>query len=169
MMLKDYNTHMGYVDKADMLKSLYEIDRKSKKWWHRIFWHFLDVAVTNAFIIYKEKCNNDFLLNTYRLAIVNALIGYKMPNKKGRKSLPSTFTGHKVNISNEKRFSLQPHLPITKPSKRSRCIFCSNKTNDKRSIWYCNTCNVALCLNVERNCFFEFHKVKLYYYIITYI
>lgn len=31
VMVKDYNTHMGYVDKADMLKSYYEIDRKSKK------------------------------------------------------------------------------------------------------------------------------------------
>nr|XP_012231249.1 PREDICTED: piggyBac transposable element-derived protein 3-like [Linepithema humile] len=31
-MVKEYNKHMGYVDKADMLKSLYEVDRKSKKW-----------------------------------------------------------------------------------------------------------------------------------------
>lgn len=27
-MIKDYNMHMGHVDKADMLKSLYKIDRK---------------------------------------------------------------------------------------------------------------------------------------------
>ncbi|XP_043463998.1 piggyBac transposable element-derived protein 4-like [Leptopilina heterotoma] len=53
--IKDYNQHLGYVDKADMLKSLYEIDRKSKKWWHRLFWHLLDVAVTNAFVIDKKK------------------------------------------------------------------------------------------------------------------
>ncbi|XP_050293785.1 piggyBac transposable element-derived protein 4-like [Anthonomus grandis grandis] len=37
-LVNDYNRHMGYVDKFDMLKSLYEIDRKSRKWWHRIFW-----------------------------------------------------------------------------------------------------------------------------------
>ena len=29
---KDYNKHLGYIDKADMLKSYYELDRKSKKW-----------------------------------------------------------------------------------------------------------------------------------------
>nr|CAI5854380.1 unnamed protein product [Callosobruchus analis] len=28
---------MGYVDKFDMLKSSYEVDRKSHKSWHRIF------------------------------------------------------------------------------------------------------------------------------------
>ncbi|XP_050298588.1 piggyBac transposable element-derived protein 4-like [Anthonomus grandis grandis] len=36
-LVNDYNQHMGYVDKFDMLKSLYEIDRKSRKWWHRFF------------------------------------------------------------------------------------------------------------------------------------
>jgi len=52
-MAKDYNHSMGYVDKADMLKSCYQISQKSKKWWHRIFWHFVDVTLVNAFIIYK--------------------------------------------------------------------------------------------------------------------
>lgn len=39
-LVKDYNKHMGHVDKADMLKKCYEIDRRSKKWWHRIFFIF---------------------------------------------------------------------------------------------------------------------------------
>ena len=34
---KDYNCYMGAVDKADQLKSTYEISRKSMKWWHRLF------------------------------------------------------------------------------------------------------------------------------------
>nr|XP_023022544.1 piggyBac transposable element-derived protein 4-like [Leptinotarsa decemlineata] len=46
--LSDYNAHMNSVDKLDQLKSCYEIDRKSKKWWHRIFFHFLDVCIVNA-------------------------------------------------------------------------------------------------------------------------
>lgn len=33
----DYRHHMGYADKADMLKSVKEVDPKSKKWWHRMF------------------------------------------------------------------------------------------------------------------------------------
>ncbi|XP_051170470.1 piggyBac transposable element-derived protein 4-like [Leptopilina boulardi] len=51
-MIKDYNQHMGYVDKSDMLKSLYEIDRKSKKWWHRILdiGHHLPNRAENLFL-----------------------------------------------------------------------------------------------------------------------
>ncbi len=46
-----YNKNMGFVDMFDQLKSFFEIDRKGKKWWHRIF--FLDASVVNAFIIFK--------------------------------------------------------------------------------------------------------------------
>ena len=54
MQFVDYNKHMGYEDLSDMLKGLYDIDRKSKKWWTRIFLHLLDVSVVNSFLIYKE-------------------------------------------------------------------------------------------------------------------
>lgn len=55
VMCSDYNKHMGYVDHADRLLSCYKIDRKSKKWWFRIFWHFFDFTITNAFILYTKK------------------------------------------------------------------------------------------------------------------
>ncbi|KAF2896988.1 hypothetical protein ILUMI_09186 [Ignelater luminosus] len=53
-LVTDYNANMGFVDKSDVYKACYEIDRKSKKWWHRIFWHFIDLTVLNAFITFKE-------------------------------------------------------------------------------------------------------------------
>lgn len=45
---------MGFVDKFGQLHTLYEIDRKSRKWWHRLFFHFVDMVVTNAFILHKK-------------------------------------------------------------------------------------------------------------------
>ncbi|KAJ8910639.1 hypothetical protein NQ315_012507 [Exocentrus adspersus] len=53
--LIDYNKNMNCVDRFDQLKSTYEIDRKSKKWWMRIFWHFVDCSVVNSYILYKLK------------------------------------------------------------------------------------------------------------------
>lgn len=40
-LVKEYNKNMEFVDKSDMLKSWYELDRKSKKWWHIFFFIFL--------------------------------------------------------------------------------------------------------------------------------
>ena len=36
---------------AEQLKESYQIDRRSKKWWHRIFFHLLDVSVVNSFLL----------------------------------------------------------------------------------------------------------------------
>ncbi|XP_033229772.1 piggyBac transposable element-derived protein 4-like [Belonocnema kinseyi] len=81
-MAKDYNSYMGCVDKADML---YEISRKSKKWFHRLFWYFVDVTIVNAFILYKllfpEKT---FLLKDFRLSVVDHMIGVPNRAKSGR-------------------------------------------------------------------------------------
>jgi len=41
MVVADYNKDMGGVDKADMLRSIYDLDRKSRKWWHRLFFAML--------------------------------------------------------------------------------------------------------------------------------
>jgi hypothetical protein len=55
------NMNMNCVDHFDQLKSLYEINRKSKKWWHCIFFFFLDAAVVSAFILHKQFA--DTLIN----------------------------------------------------------------------------------------------------------
>ena len=46
--VKDYNQNMGGVDKRDMLRQLCEIKRKSMKWWHRLLFGSLDMAVVNT-------------------------------------------------------------------------------------------------------------------------
>ncbi|CAG4947572.1 unnamed protein product [Parnassius apollo] len=53
-LVKDYNANMNFVDKFAQLKSCYAIERKSRKWWHRIFFNFLDCALVNSFVIYKD-------------------------------------------------------------------------------------------------------------------
>ncbi|XP_018306394.1 piggyBac transposable element-derived protein 4-like [Mycetomoellerius zeteki] len=159
-MVKEYNKHMGYVDKADMLKSLYEVDRKSKKWWLRIVWHFVDVCVTNAFIIYKQSSSaNNLSLKKFRLALVDGLIGGSVPTKKGRKrSSADCAQTCKPQVSLEKRHASAAHMPQMIEEKKSRrCTHCSTKINRRVTKWKCSTCNVPLCLLLDRNCFAEYH------------
>lgn len=35
--VSDYNMFMGGVNLADRYRALYNVERKSRKWWHRIF------------------------------------------------------------------------------------------------------------------------------------
>ncbi|XP_040062559.1 piggyBac transposable element-derived protein 4-like [Ixodes scapularis] len=89
----DYNQHMGYVDKADMLKSYYEVDRKSKKWWHRIYFRFMDVSVVNTHILFMQIMAGERVppLKELKLQVAEGLMGAPDLNshKKRKVELPS--------------------------------------------------------------------------------
>lgn len=53
--LKDFNDNMNCVDKLDQNKMSCQIYLKSQKWWHHIFFHFIDIAVVNAHVIYTQS------------------------------------------------------------------------------------------------------------------
>ena len=79
---------MGYVDKADMLKSLYGLDRKSKKWWHRIVFHFLDVALVNSYIILKNIHGAKLPLKAFKLNVIYCMLeAAAFKQTKSRKTL----------------------------------------------------------------------------------
>lgn len=103
-MAKNYNSYMGCVDKADMLKSYYEINRKSKKWWHRIFWHFVDVALVNSFIYSQLFPEAKIKLKDFRLSVVDFLMKLPKRAKRGRPSSKSPLYPHKrVNVTDSMR------------------------------------------------------------------
>lgn len=61
--LQDYNINMNCVDKFDQYKKMYHVDRKSYKWWHRIF--FFDAAFVNSYIIYTKTIGEKMTLKKF--------------------------------------------------------------------------------------------------------
>ena len=51
----DYNKNMGAVNHHDQMLRNYAIDRKSRRWWVRMFVNFLDAIMVNTYIMYKEN------------------------------------------------------------------------------------------------------------------
>ena len=49
-----YNDHMGGVDKLDFLISLYRIQAKTRKWPVRLIFHFIELALANAWLEYRD-------------------------------------------------------------------------------------------------------------------
>ncbi|GFY64664.1 uncharacterized protein TNIN_239211 [Trichonephila inaurata madagascariensis] len=53
--VRPYNRHMGGVDLADMLISLYKIPFKSRRWCLGIFAQIVDICLNNAWLVYRDR------------------------------------------------------------------------------------------------------------------
>lgn len=164
--LKEYNTYMNSVDKFDQIKSVYEINRKSKKWWHRVFFYFIDACITNAFIIYKILGNTDKPAKTmknFRRDIVRELVAPKSVSLNRKRLSHEMADGIKLGrkkptTDSAVRRTDSAHQPAR--DTRRRCANCSTTKNEVRTNWICTICRVPLCLGTRRNCFQEYHYVS---------
>ncbi|XP_063219241.1 piggyBac transposable element-derived protein 4-like [Bacillus rossius redtenbacheri] len=149
-----YNEIMGGIDHFDQLRERYAIGRRSRKWWHRIMYYLIDLAIVNAFILWKisrrEWASHDQL--SFRLRLARQLIA-NFSNRK-RKGRPVSFLSNKEMVPKEVRLTkVGDHMPILEKTYR-RCRLCSTKVHDKRTRYICKTCNVPLCIEP---CFRKFH------------
>lgn len=160
----DYNKHMGGVDKADMLCAVQGLSRKSKKWWHRIFFGIVDRTIVNALIAYSKLEGQSMSVLDYKRAVAQALITCATPVKVGRPrstpSLPGPTKRRKGGPSVSKEIRLQNRGVhwVTYDKKRGRCEVCQVNKMESRPHSKCAFCKVFLCCN-EKNCFAVFHEI----------
>ncbi|CAG5046111.1 unnamed protein product [Parnassius apollo] len=171
----EYNQHMSGVDRADQMISYYSSPRKTIRWYKKVMFHLLDVAVWNSFFIFKKYCqaNCDFLL--FREELIRRLL-----------DLPADLTAEQVILARSKydnriRANLLP-LPVStidddvgssrvhghwpekipvqegsnKTSKYLKCKMCTKKKVRRETCLRCKGCpeKPALCAL----CFEEWHK-----------
>ena len=152
----DYNKHMGGVDKHDMLRQIYGIDRKSVKWWHRLFFGLLDMAVVNAFIIYRESTGSSLSLLDFRREVGLGLltnVTVEMPFAAKRRKV-SYSVADSVRLGN-----VGVHFPLFNQTK-ARCEVCSKQNIESRPTSKCSFCGINLCCNTNKNCFTTYHTQK---------
>ena len=142
--IKFYNQTMGGVDLADQMITLYELDRKSQKWWRKVFFRLLMTAVHNAFIIYCETNHQKFPYITFLSTVSEALIDVgrvNFPRKRSRRvGRPSQASVQMLGVGD--------HLPVKNTSKKLRCVRCArNHKREKRTNIQCQKCNIALCID----------------------
>ena len=141
----DYNKYMGGVDRFDQRLESYCVSWKSRRWWMKLLYYFIDSSIVNAYIIYKET------LKKYNPR------KKPMSHLKFRSLLADQFIG---NFTARKKPGPLPlrnafenaHFPV-KTTKR-RCQQCSKRGVQKRSNYMCNECQIALCVE----CFGLYHN-----------
>ena len=158
----DYNKYMGGVDRADQRRECYALDRKARRSWLRIFFTFLNITLSNAFVILKNRTNTGMAYLDFLSSITTSLID---EGTTVSQPLPSKNSSRKKNRASGRKISFnapdntESHLPII--SGRARCAMCSTKKDVHVSIYHCSHCKRAFCMNQNRNCFLDYHKIIL--------
>ena len=110
----EYNQFMGGVDLMDALFALYHIHTRSKKYYHKFLFHFLDVTVVNCWLLYRRDCKDMqvpskhvMMLQEFKLSVAEALLleGKKpCPRKRGRPSAAeSVFLQHEKKKTHQQQ------------------------------------------------------------------
>lgn len=146
--IKFYNRYMGGVDLSDQKVTCYDFGRKSLKWWKKVFYRLLMVAVVNAWIIHMDIHKKKTKLLHFLVPLAESLISYgkqhstvKRRSSRGR---PSKRARQLHNVGG--------HLPLEGQTRR-RCARCSQNGIEKRTKLKCTQCNIPLC----SQCFAPYH------------
>ena len=165
--LPDYQTYMRGVDRGDQLIQYYNVGRRSKKWWKRVYSYILEVCCLNAYVLDKHirtgRARRDYL--AFRIELAEALVG----SFRGRARI-----GRPRSVSHQYELRLDAtkrHWPVAAAVKRD-CEVCmkvrthhgwTRQQYRHESSIMCSECNVCLCVTRDRDCFRNYHTNRVYW------
>lgn len=68
-----YNRYMGGVDLLDSMLGYYRIKVRSKKWYHKIFFHLVDLTCVNSWILWRKTHEVYMPLLDFKLILAESL------------------------------------------------------------------------------------------------
>ncbi|XP_049328029.1 piggyBac transposable element-derived protein 4-like [Astyanax mexicanus] len=163
--VKAYNKFMGGVDLSDALIKYYSVTQKTRRWYVKLFLHFVDIAVVNSFIIHKEMAlarqQKSLSQKSFREVLCMELADVGQPQVSIPAEVPS-----EPSMPPSPECGPQGCFPVPVPDMstenrlkatqgRRKCVHCKMKT-----MFMCRSCSVPLCIIVDRMCFTEWHDQK---------
>jgi len=158
--VKEYNENRCVVDRYDIQISFSECIHRSVKWYKKFFYHFVDLTIYKAYVLYKLKKNVDLRLATYQLEIIREIIekyGSQVRSSIGRS--PSSSPLRLIT----RNFASRIESTVIQVNPR-KCHVCANtvrRSKSRRDTSYeCIECDVGLCLT---DCFEDYHTLTAFW------
>ena len=70
----DYNKYKTGVDRSNQMLSYYSFERKTIKWWKKLFFHLFDLAVVNAHILHNKTSKKKMSLEIFYEKVAEGLL-----------------------------------------------------------------------------------------------
>jgi len=153
---------MNAVDRSDQILSKNCALRKCMRWWKTLFFHMIDIAIVNSYILFQlhraEHPDNEalkrphkFAIAEYREELVRDLAGFNEYGPPPVSKPPTREPGEFVTV----------HIPKFADTKRN-CKVCYTVAKEEMKVRSC--CSAPQCNNVylhctrDKNCFEIWHS-----------
>jgi len=173
--VQKYNKFMGGVDRCNLMSSKYAVESKTYKWWKRVFFHMLNIAFTNAYVLYKHTTADKPAMtarkfrNTLIVDQVKGVDLMQMPSTRIRGRRPSDNTPARLNLQLGHWLERVPQVGKKALSQKA-CEVCSTAEKQEKkdgrkpgsrygrlTTYQCEVCKVALC-QMPCNKIYHMHK-----------
>jgi len=108
------------------------------KWYRKLFFHFIDLRLSNAHALYKMRNEGHTQFPSFRLEVVRSLLKLDPTESISRDSPPTRLVGR--------------YFPRHGTSQR--CHLCTLRKITRRTMYICPSCDTPLCV---ASCFEEYH------------
>ena len=158
--ISSYNQYMNAVDRSDQILATHNVNRKSMRWWKALFFHLIDIAVVNSFLLFREhqskfpdnaglKRTADYSQAHFREEIVRNICGFEEYMDPPAASTP-------VGDPNEFETA---HVPVVTQQKKN-CVVCYKRDKVEKQVHSkCSApqCDKRMHITQNKNCFQIFH------------
>jgi hypothetical protein len=159
--IHEYNQYMNGVDRSDQMLACHNVSKKCRRWWKTLFFHLIDIAVVNSFILFQRyraenpdvealSRSNRYAILDFREALVRQILQFEefddAPAFEACAPGPSQY--HTI------------HMPEVSDSRRN-CVVCYREGRGAlRVSTYCSApqCQKFLHIHGQFNCFKIWHN-----------
>ena len=135
-----YNNNMNGVNRADQLAVYYSFERKTRKWWRKVFFWLMETTIVNSYIIYHEVAEDLCSHLAYRQRVLEILATRCVSSAPPRPRAGRPSKRPRLEDAPER---LNQNLHVMGKREQLRdCIVCSTQVVGGRhsTVYYCKTC-----------------------------
>ena len=161
------NRYMNAVDRSDQILATHNVQRKCLRWWKAIFFHFIDLAVVNSYILFSEQqqahpdfeqlqCPQRYNLENFREELIRNVCDLPLSDQP-----PAHSQARRPQPPPAGKFVVE-HCPIFVDTKK-QCVVCAQNEESGRNRVR-TTCSATQCrgkhmhLTSDKNCWQIFHS-----------
>jgi len=145
----DYNKYMGGVDRSDQMIGKYKVLRKTSKYWKTLFYHFLDIARVNSFIMFQEFRRKNSDISELHRPIKYGQLDFTVELIK---QLGEIEDNDPVPLYEKSRDTQHQLVPAFTNIQRN-CVRCYRLSKvQNRTKVKCEKCDKYFCFSQKRNC-----------------